>query len=77
MAENRCSCTSGFSSVSMGKESVCIDTYRVLDSCRDKDCYENVRVYLTEFGQEIIEQTDNVRTKCAHILRTCIHVEPV
>lgn len=78
MAENRCSCTSGgLSGISMGKESVCIDTYRVLDSCRDKDCYENVRVYLTEFGQEIIDHTDNIRTKCAHILRTCIHVEPV
>ena len=78
MAENRCSCTNGgLSSISMGKESVCIDTYRVLDSCRDKDCYENVRVYLTEFGQEIINRTDNIRTKCAHILRTCIHVEPV
>ena len=33
------------------KESVCIDTYRVIDSCRDKDCFENVKVYLTDFGE--------------------------
>ena len=78
MAENRCSCTNGaLPNLSHGKESVCIDTYRVLDSCRDKDCYENVRVYLTEFGQEIVNHTDVIRTKCAHIIRTCINVEPV
>lgn len=43
------------------KEMVCIDTYRVLDSCRDKDCFEDVRVYLTCYGQEIIERTCAVR----------------
>ena len=77
MADNRCSCAGGFSNISTGKESVCIDTYRVLDSCRDKDCFENVRVYLTEFGQEIINHTDNIRSKCAHIIKTCISVDPV
>lgn len=78
MAENRCSCTnSALPNLSCGKETVCIDTYRVLDSCRDKDCFENVRVYLTEFGQEIVNRTDTIRTKCAHIIRTCINVEPV
>ena len=51
-----------------GRETVCIDTYRVLDSCRDKDCYEDVRVYLTSFGQELINHTQNVRTKSAQIL---------
>ena len=78
MAENRCSCASGgLSNISTGKESVCIDTYRVLDSCRDKDCYENTRVYLTDFGQEILNHTTNIRTKRADILRTCINVSPV
>ena len=33
------------------KDMVCLDTYRVLDSCRDKDCFEDVRVYLTAEGQ--------------------------
>ena len=66
-----------FRTFSVGKESVCIDTYRVLDSCRDKDCFENTRVYVTEYGQEIIDHTTNVRTKSAHILWTCINVEPV
>lgn len=55
------------------KENICIDTYRVLDSCRDKDCYENVKVYLTDFGEEIIERTSVVRAKCAKIV--CAHID--
>lgn len=59
------------------KETVCIETNKILDSCRDRDCFENVRVYLTDFGQEIIEHTSNVRVKCAEIGWTNINVEPV
>ena len=44
-----------------GRDTVCIDTYRVLDSCRDKDCFEDVRVYLTCYGQEIIDRTLQLR----------------
>ena len=36
------------------KEEICIDTYRVLDSCRDKDCFENVKVYLKNYLQQIM-----------------------
>ena len=59
------------------RETVCIDTLRVLDSCRDRDCYENVRVYLSELGREIIEHTASVRTKCAKILWTFVGVDPI
>ena len=81
MAENRCSCNSqaGGSALSnaLGNETVCIDTYRVLDSCRDRDCYEDVRVFLTAFGQEIIEQTCTVRTKSASVIWTNVGVDAV
>ncbi len=60
-----------------GRETVCIDTYRVLDSCRDKDCYEDVRVYLTSFGQELINHTQNVRTKSAQIVSATLDVSAV
>ena len=59
------------------KENICIDTYRVLDSCRDKDCFENVKVYLTEFGEEIIERTTAIRAKCAKIVSAYIDVVDV
>ena len=37
------------------RENVCISCDRILDSCRDKDCFENVRVYLSDCGQEMVE----------------------
>ncbi|MCD7775774.1 MAG: hypothetical protein LUH54_00140 [Firmicutes bacterium] len=62
---------------SCGRETVCIDTYRVLDSCRDKDCFEDVRVFLTDFGQELISHTQSVRTKSARIIWATIDVNSV
>lgn len=59
------------------KENICIDTYRVLDSCRDKDCFENVKVYLTDFGEEVIERTSTIRAKCANIVSAYIDVVEV
>ena len=51
-----------------GRGTVCIDTRRVLDSCRDKDCYEDARVYLNEFGESVIASANAVRTKSAKLL---------
>ncbi len=59
------------------RDLVCIDTYRVLDSCRDKDCFENVRVYLTCIGQEIIDRTSVVRAKSAKVVWSCINIDTV
>lgn len=56
---------------------VCIDTQRVLDSCRDRDCFEDARVYLTAFGQEILTNAGNVRTKSAEIVWAYVGVEAV
>ena len=55
-----------------GRGTVCIDTKRVLDCCRDRDCYENSRVYLTETGEEIIATATSVRTKAARTV--CVNV---
>ncbi len=77
MSENRCSCNSTSAS-SGARETVCIDTNRVLDSCRDRDCYENVRVYLSNAGQEIIDRSAaTVRVECARILCTHIDVDEI
>ena len=73
MAENRFSCSPSASA----RETVCIDTNRVLDSCRDRDCFENVRVYLSDFGNEVLERTSAIRAKCANIIWTYIGVDPI
>lgn len=65
------------SSCSREKDMVCIDTYRVLDSCRDKDCFEDVRVYLTCMGQDIIDRTSVVRAKSSKVVWSCIDIDNV
>ncbi len=56
---------------------VCIDTKRVLDCCRDRDCFEDARVYLTAFGEEIIANATNVRTRSAKLIWAYVGVDPV
>ncbi|MBQ2767130.1 MAG: hypothetical protein IJF49_03520 [Clostridia bacterium] len=77
MAENRCSCGSAPSMRSSDREMVCIETNRILDSCRDRDCYENVRVKLTDFGRDILDRAGNIRVKDACIAWTNITIDPV
>ena len=59
------------------KGTVCIDTHRILDSCRDRDCFENMRVYLTESGEEILQNATNVRTRSAQLLWAFVGVDEV
>lgn len=59
------------------KDVICIEANRILDSCRDRDCYENTRVYLTDLGNDIIERTGTIRTKEAVIAWTHISIDPV
>lgn len=59
------------------KEAVCIDAYRIYDSCADKDCLENLRVYFTESGQHIIDQACNVRIKNVNVITVYVDLEPV
>ena len=75
MAENRFPCSG--SQTGRGGELVSIETNRILDSCRDRDCFEDVKVLLTDFGNEILEHTANIRTKNACITWTYIGIEPV
>ena len=56
---------------------VCVETNRIMDSCRDRDCYENVRVFLTDLGEDIIEHTSQIRVKSAAIAWTYIGIDPV
>ncbi len=72
MAENRFGCSG-----SNGRETCCIETGRIFDSCRDRDCYENVRVSLTDCGCDIINRTGNIRAKDASIAWTYIGIDPV
>jgi len=75
MSENRFSC--GSPSLSGSRDMVCIETNKILDSCRDRDCFENVPVFLTDCGSEIIEHTASVRVKDSCIAGSQVLIEPV
>ena len=76
MQENRNSCNGNGLSFD-GKGTVCIDTKRVLDCCRDRDCFEDTRIYLNDAGEEIINNASNIRLKCAKLVWAYVGVDPV
>lgn len=60
-----------------GKGSVCIDTKRVLDCCRDRDCFEDTRVYLSEEGERLINNASGIRLKGAKLVWAYVGVDPI
>ncbi len=58
-------------------QSMSIHVRKITDSCRDKDCIEDLRVYLTRSSQQILDTASNVRVRSAQLLTTYIDVENV
>lgn len=58
------------------REAVCIHTKKVTDSCRDKDCIEDLRVYLPQASQSVLESAAGVKARSAE-LQAYLDVEPV
>lgn len=59
------------------KEAVCIHTRKIFDSCRDKDCVEDLRVYPTCSSQAYIESAFSVRPRSAELLYAHVNVEEI
>lgn len=59
------------------KEAVCIDAARIYDSCGDKDCLADLRVYFTDRTQPIIDSAYTIKPKCVDVLNVFLDVEPV
>ena len=59
------------------RQAFSIHTRKITDSCRDKDCIEDLRVYLTKGSQGILDTASNAKVRCADLLYTFIDVEPV
>lgn len=54
-----------------------IHTRKITDSCRDKDCIEDLRVYLTRGSQAVLDGAASAKVRCGELLYTDIDVEPV
>ena len=59
------------------REAVCIHTKKVYDSCRDKDCLQDIRVYLTCSSQQVLESAISVKPVTAELLWASLDVEPI
>ena len=59
------------------KDAVCIHTRKIFDSCRDKDCVEDLRVYPTVCSQVYIESAFSVRPRSAELLYAQVNVEEI
>ena len=59
------------------REAVCIHTKKIYDSCRDKDCIEDLRFYPTMGSQGVIDRAISVKPGKAELLYSYIDVEPV
>ena len=58
-------------------QAMSIHTRKITDSCRDKDCVEDLRVYLTTGSQQLLDTAATAKVRCAELLYTYIDVEPV
>ncbi len=56
---------------------VCIHTNQIVDSCLDKDCVEDLRVYLTTQSQTALDNATGAKTRCAELLYADVDVEPL
>lgn len=58
-------------------DSVCIQTNQIYDSCKEKDCLENLNVLFTRPDQELINRAINVKCRKAEIIWIYSDVEAV
>ena len=59
------------------RQALSIHTRKITDSCRDKDCIEDLRVYLTKPSQALLDSAGGAKVRCADLLYAAIEVEPV
>ena len=59
------------------REAVSVNTRKIFDSCRDKDCIDDLRVFPTESSQGYIENALSIRPRRAELLYCAVNVEPI
>ncbi len=73
MQEQKSNCPAG----TAFKEAVCIDAGRVYDSCCDRDCLEDLRVYFGPGVSNMVAEATAVRVRSAEVMNVFVDVEPV
>lgn len=58
-------------------EEVCVNVQKIYDTCKDKDCLSDLRVYFSSEDQALIDRAINIRPKGARIVRTLVDLDAV
>ncbi|MBQ4160610.1 MAG: hypothetical protein IJD83_06725 [Clostridia bacterium] len=59
------------------EDAVCVHTDKIYDQCRDKDCIADMRVYLTQEGQALVNDAINVKLRKVEIIWIYSDIEAV
>lgn len=60
-----------------GQTAMSIHTRKITDSCRDKDCIEDLPVFLSASSQALLDSGSGTRVRSAELISSYIDVEPV
>lgn len=58
-------------------EDICVNVQKIYDTCKDKDCLADMRVYLSPGDQTLIDNAVNVRARRAELIWTNVSLEEV
>lgn len=72
-----CGCFGLGSAGTTTDKSTCINVDKIYDSARDKDCIEDIRVFVDQNGQSAIDHATSLRCKCADVIWANIAVSDV
>lgn len=56
---------------------VCIHAHRIMDSCMNQDCIEDLRVYLTRESQAALEEATGAKARCCELVHAAIEVSVI
>jgi hypothetical protein len=69
---NNCNCD-----VQNYSDDICVNAQKIYDTCKDKDCLTDMRVYLSSCDQTLIDNALNVRARKAKLIWTSVSLEEV
>ncbi len=69
---NNCNCD-----VQNYSDEICVNARKIYDTCKDKDCLTDMRVYLSPGDQTLIDNAVNVRARKSNLVWTSVNLEEV
>ncbi len=58
-------------------EAICVDVDRVYDSCADKDCLADLRVYFSDCEEAVIQNATSIRCRGCEVCDVLVEIEKI